>query len=204
VAALNEWGWCSDPACTPNHVRSVLPPPPHLKRGKKTDVECPGCGTWNADFNAAGVSKVHLVGSCHPLTGTACSPADMRQALINKFHVDPVHLGLFGMPAKGSQAAGSSARSGRATPGERTAARKWFAARKLPGGLSLYLRLMCEQAIDEWDGDWPPGDPRELLGLDFDVFNELTKRTGGIDPTYRRKLWRQWASHPIWEQSDAC
>lgn len=182
-----------------NHVRAVLPAPPFPKRGKKTDRECPSCAKANADFNTAGIGKVHLLGSCHPVTGPACSPEDMRSALENKFHVDPVHLGLFGKPAKGSGPA-SSARAGRATPGERTAARKWFAMRKLPGGLSLHLRLMCEQAIEEWDGEFPPSDPRELLVLDFDVFNELTKRTDGIDPTYRRKLWRQWASHAIWEQ----
>jgi hypothetical protein len=201
VAPLNEWGWCADPACAAEHVRALLPAPPYPKRGKKTDVLCPGCGKWNADFNTAEVPKVHLVGSCHPLQGrdVPCSNEQMLDALTGKFHIDPIHLGLFGKPAKPVVPA-SSPRRGRATPGEAVAARKWFAARGLPLSLSLHLRLMCEQAIDDWGGDYPPSDPRELLRLDYDIFIALAKRTGGIDPTYRGKLWRQWAQHQIWEQ----
>jgi hypothetical protein len=199
VAPLNEWGWCADPSCAAEHIRSVLPAPPYPKRGKKTDVLCPGCGEWNADFNTGKIPKVHLVGSCHPLPGRGapCTNEQMRDALDSKFHVDAVHLGLFGKPPKAPVAPG---RRDRTTAGERAAARKWFATRRLPRGLSLYLRLMCEQAIDEWGGDHPPSDPRELLGLDYDVWVGLAKRTEGVDPTYRGKLWKQWAQHQIWEQ----
>ncbi len=68
--------------------------------------------------------------------------------------------------------------------------KRYQAIRKLPADLNGKLRLMCEQAIAEGDGDLP-ADPLVLIGVNADDFYGLADRAG-IDAKYKYRLFRQW------------
>ena len=171
-------GHSPDP-CAYDDVASHVP---KGSEGNRSNRLCP-CHDDRKASLSINPGKIHrVVWHC----GAECDDGDIRAALLD-LGVDPSCLGRFGLPKRQVQ---PGMRIAGYDPALVAAAKRWYAAAKLPHNLSGHLLKMCIQAISEGDGDLP-GDPFRLLPVNSDDFKALAARTG-IERSYRYKLYRQW------------
>lgn len=171
--------------CAYKHVAALVPPG---REGDKSNRACPCHDDCKASLSINyGRHGQRIVWHCK----TGCSAEDVRGALLG-LGIDESCLGFYGLPKRVL------------VPGMRVMtadlaviadAKRYQAIRRLPASLNgnASLRLMCEQAIDEGDGDLP-GDPYRLLPVNRDDFLALAIRSG-IERGYAYRVYKQWTAY---------
>lgn len=170
--------------CAYEHVADRVP---KGVSGDKSNRSCPAHDDRRASLSINSGDFVRVRWKCQ----AGCSPEDVRVALLG-LGVDESCLGTYGLPKRVL------------VPGMRVTtadlaviadAKRYRAIRRLPASLNgnASLRLMCEQAIDEGDGDLP-GDPYKLLPVNRDDFLALAQRAG-IERGYAYRVYRQWLAY---------
>lgn len=169
--------------CAYEHVAARVP---RGREGDKSNRACPCHDDRKASLSINdGRHGQRIVWCC----GAGCDPGDIRAALLG-LGVDDSCLGNYGLPKRVL------------VPGMRVTtadlaviadAKRWQATRKLPASLNGSLRLMCEQALSEGDGDLP-GDPYKLLPVNRDDFLALAIRSG-IERGYAYRVYKQWMAY---------
>jgi len=170
--------------CAWDHVAARVP---RGREGTKSVRLCPVHDDRKASLSINPGNVHRVVWHC----GAECDPGDIRAALLD-LGVDESCLGRYGLPKRAI------------VPGMRVTyadlamvadVKRYQAIRKLPADLNGKLRLMCEQAIAEGDGDLP-ADPLVLLGVNADDFYGLADRAG-IDAKYKYRLFKQWITDAL-------
>ena len=170
--------------CAWNHVAARVP---KGREGTRSVRLCPAHDDRKASLSINPGNVHRVVWHC----GAECDPGDIRAALLD-LGVDESCLGRYGLPKR---AVIPGMRVTYADPAMVADVKRYQAIRKLPADLNGKLRLMCEQAIAEGDGDLP-ADPLVLLGVNADDFYGLADR-GGIDAKYKYRLFKQWITDAL-------
>lgn len=165
--------------CAWDHIAALVPPG---REGSKSVRSCPVHDDRKASLSINAGQIQRIVWHC----GAECDPGDIRAALL-ALGVHESCLGRYGLPKRlitpGMRIQGHD-------PAMVADVKRYQAIRKLPADLNGKLRVMCEQAIAEGDGDLP-ADPLILLGVNADDFYGLADRAG-IDSKYKYRLFKQW------------
>jgi hypothetical protein len=169
--------------CAYEHVAARVPPG---REGDKANRACPCHDDRKASLSInPGRYGQRIIWCC----GAECDPGDIRAALVG-YGVHESCLGRYGLPKRLAVPGVRIMSADLATVAD---AKRWQATRKLPAKLNASLKLMCEQALSEGDGDLP-GDPYELLPVNRDDFLALANRSG-IERGYAYRVYRQWMTY---------